>query len=475
MWQLPKSKTKPIYQEIVNLILSEIEKGNLSPGDRLPAERRLAELLKVNRSTVVHALDELVAMGMVIRKRGSGTIINDGKWGIYMGGPTNWRSYLSGSPFEKEDSYVTLVREKLVKQEEVINAYSGELPLSLVPDLDLPMTSWNDFLIQDRQQDSLGYIPLRQRICQQLAEEHHLIISSDELLLTSGAQQALFLLIQVLLQSGDAIAIEMPSTFYSLSIFQAAGVRLYGVPMDKEGLRVDLLEEVILKHKIKMIVVNPNFQNPTGTTLSEKRRRQLVVLARRYQLPIVEDDVFGELYFSEDKQVPLLKELDPDNVIYIGSLSKILGSTTKIGWLSAPKKVLENIVTVRQELDLSLSIFPQVLASYAIDNPDYSNHLTELRKTLKKRCEALMFYIDQELKDSVSYYTPSGGYYLWLTCQTKPLTRRDFLLLLEQDVIVTPGFILGTEGTSMRINFARLTPQESEKLVAKLKGIMLLN
>lgn len=411
------------------------------PGEKLPPERQLAEAFGVNRSTVVHALDELEAMGIIIRKRGSGTLINDGKWGVYTGGATNWRNYLSGA-FNRRHPYLDKLSQ-LAKDESLIDAFTGELPLELIPSLELPSISWNDFLVEESFQDELGYLPLRQQVVEDLNRDRSLTLTTDQLLLTSGAQQALFLIIQVLLQSGDAVAIEEPSSFYPLPIFQAAGVRLYGIPVDEDGMKIDLLEQMIVRRKIKMVLVNPNFQNPTGTTMSLTRRKQLIALCQNYQIPIVEDDVFSQLHFSEEAKPVLLKELDSENVIYIGSLSKILGTTTKIGWLSAPVKVTERLAEARREMDFTLSIFPQVLALSALKNRQFEQQIKLLRQELKRRRDVLIGYLQSYLGRNVSYVIPNGGYYLWLRVNKGELKLKDYDQLLERGVLTMPSFLFG--------------------------------
>ena len=218
-----------------------------------------------------------------------------------------------------------------------------------------------------------------------------------------------------------------------------------------------------------MVLVNPNFQNPTGTTMSLARRKQLVALCQKYQIPIVEDDVFSQLYFSEEKKPVLLKELDNENVIYIGSLSKILGATTKIGWLSAPVRVTEKIAEARQEMDFTLSIFPQVLASSALSNPSYPDEIVALRHELVRRRDQLIDYLNRYLLGEVTYFIPEGGYYLWLRSKKKVFREKAFEWLLEQGVLVMPGFLFGVDQQSIRLNFARLNSETAERLVIKLK------
>lgn len=472
MWQLTDKSKKPIYQKIVALVLGHLKAGRLLPGEKIPPERVLAKELGVNRSTIVHALDELEAMGVVIRRQGSGTTVNDGKWGIYTGGTTNWRNYLADGAFQVREPYLEKLKSAVVKQEPgLIDSFTGELPLELIPPLELPTISWHDFLIEESLVDDLGYLPLRQRIMAKLKKEQGLEIAADQLLLTSGAQQALYLLIQVLLNNGDGIAIEEPSSFYHLSIFQAAGVRFFGVPVDKDGMRVDLLEEKIIRHQIKMVLVNPNFQNPTGTTMSYERRLKLIDLCQQYEIPIIEDDVFSELHFEEKDRPQLLAQLDRENVIYIGSLSKILGATTKIGWVSAPARVTAQLALARQELDFSLSIFPQVLATSALNNPNYQFEIAKLRQELSRRRDYLIQLLEKELAEEVRFVKPLGGYYLWVESRQGDWKREDFEKLLKENILTMPGFLFGADQNSLRLNFARLDEGASQRLVKIMKDV----
>ena len=262
MWQLAEKKTTPIYQQIIEQIISYIQDGTLQPGDKLPAERKLAEYYQVNRSTVVHALEELASLGWVLRRQGSGTIVNEGNWGRSTIPRVDWRSLFTQETLPKEPFVEKAY--PLLKNPDAIDLYSGELPLSMIPDFRFPSYTWEELLLEEKKQSPLGYRPLQQVICQRIKLEQKIDVSSNQVLITSGAQQAMFLLLQVMLQSGDSVAIEDPSFLYSLPIFASAGVRLYGVEMDREGMRIDKLEQLILTKKIKLIILNPTFKIQLG-------------------------------------------------------------------------------------------------------------------------------------------------------------------------------------------------------------------
>lgn len=469
MWYIKKEKSVPIYITIMELILSYIKEGKLLPGERLPSERKLASFFEVNRSTVVHALDELVSLGWIVRKQGSGTIVNEGKWKIATLSKTDWRRYLEQNVFFKSDPIAKKIEDSIkTHPKNSIDAYTGELPMDLIPSFDFPTLTWKHFL-EEEQQDDLGYYPLRQSITESIEKEYHFTLSADSLLITSGAQQALFLILQVLLKPGDSVAIEAPSFLYALPIFQAAGIRLYGVEMNAEGISIDSLERVIRKHRVKMVMVNPSFQNPTGKVMTLERRRALVSICQNYQVPILEDDVFASLHFHTSNMIQPLKKLDPENVLYIGSLSKILGSTTKIGWLSAPSSVSQKLAEARQIMDFSLSIFPQLLANLALNDPTFLTKITELRKILAKRGEAVYKILVDSKEWSVE--KPKGGFYLWAVWKSGDFRQKEWDLFVKEGLLIAPSILFSEQRNGIRINFSRINDENIKLFSIKFKEI----
>ncbi|MCB5954370.1 PLP-dependent aminotransferase family protein [Enterococcus sp. CWB-B31] len=469
MWELNKEKGLPVYRKIIELILSYIREGELLPGEKLPAERRLAEKLGVNRSTVVHALEELEDMGWLIRKQGSGSFVAEGKWGIASTARTDWRRYLEQNAFNKTEPFIEKMNQLMSENsDQILDVYTGELPLELIPSFDIPPLTWKHFL-EEEEQDDFGYLPLRESICRMVEKEYDFSLQKESLLITSGAQQALFLILQVLLRAGDSVAIEDPSFFYALPIFQAAGIRLYGVPMDDEGIELMSLEQLIRQHRVKMVMVNPSFQNPTGKVMGVRRRQELVKLCQKYQIPIVEDDVFGQLSEISAIQIPPLKKLDPENVLYIGSLSKILGSTTKIGWLSAPPSVNRQIAEARKIMDFSLSIFPQLLGNIALNDPSFDEKLSLLKNEVHQRGEAV--YTVLKKLECWKVEKPQGGFYLWATFLGKELKQNDWQQFLREGLLAAPGFLFSRDRNSVRINFSRVSAEQLPLFRQKIEKI----
>lgn len=467
MWEKIRKKEKAAYIQIMEQVTEQIRKGNLQGGERLPSERKLAELFGVNRTTVVRSLEELTSMGVLIRKQGSGTFVNEEKWGVYSEPRIDWRNYLSQSLLFEEDSFLSEFQERK-NQKQLLDVFSGELPTALIPSFEFPPFSWNKMVSEEINQDELGYLPLREAINQLIKTMYDYAPKREETLITAGGQQGVFLILQTLLSSGESVAVEAPSFFYQLPMFQAAGVRLFGVPMDDEGMQVDALEEMILAKKIKMVMVNPNFQNPTGTVMSLARRKALIALCRSYHIPIVEDDVFAELSYNKPT-LPTLKKLDPENVLYIGSFSKILGNTTRIGWICAPNHVLRSLIKARKTMDFSVSIIPQVLAYWALSDESYEKKLNQLGNQLHAQANEFQRWLNHQ-----SFWhgrAPEGGYYSWLTWNGKPLTKSLAKQMLSLGIAAGPAYLYGSKDNGLRINVSRIHQKNFKEFVKKMDSL----
>lgn len=466
---LERETNTPLYRQIMNQLISQIDEGVLYENYRLPSERELASQLGVNRSTVVRAYDELNAEGFVEKRASSGTYVI-GQSEAQTVNHLRERIQFNYQKYQQND-YVTKV-EEMIKTEgkNVLDAYSGELPYNLIPNISLPNVDWQSFLSVEVSR--FGYRPLRKNISTLVSEMYSHEPKIEEIMLTAGGQQSLVLLIQSLLKPGDTVALEDPSFFNGISLLIAMSIKVVRIPVDKDGLCVNELEDAIKKESIQLVLTNPNFQNPTGTTMSIARRKKLIELCELYRIPIIEDDVFGQLGYESPNRIPLLKELSPQLVIYIGSLSKILGSRMQLGWIEAPVYVLDEVAKLRDEYETQLNIFPQVMASYAVSDAEFSEKLIVLRQTLEERMRYFIELIKRELSSSLDYTIPRGGYYIWLTYTGRTLTKEDWRLLIDSSIGVLPGFVMSNQMQSCRVNVSRLTKKQIDVFIIKFKEII---
>lgn len=440
------------YQEIMEDILQQALTGKILVGDRLSSERKLAQHYQVNRSTITHALDELTAQGFLLRKIGSGSYLNKIPSSAQL--PV-WRNFPTNSFHQ--------LLPNLVKKlpEDSLDGYTGELPLDLIPRIPLPKFNWQDFL-QAEDHQARGYLPLRQL----LAENNQ--TKADEILITSGAQQGIFLILQVLLKPLEKVAVLAPSFFWNLPIFTAAQIQKVAVPFHQGKIDYEVFAEKIQRHHLKMLFINPTFQNPTGYTMSVTARRELIAFAKKQQLLIVEDDAFAKLYFPETPMLPTLHELAPEYVLHLGSLSKILGTTTKIGWLLGPEKIIQQLSFARQQLDFSLSIFPQVFATVALSHLEFPQQLRQLQEKIQQRGQAL--YLAQQESRLGQAQKPTGGFYLWLTDLPAEINEELLEKMRQQGIMAAPGFLFAGPNNSLRINFTRIPAKLAPIFFQKLQA-----
>ena len=339
MWN--KQKLTPfngaLFKKVTQLIENYIEQGVLIAGERLPSERNLAKDLQVNRSTIVHALDILTERGILVRKQGSGTFVNEQKWGLQVYSTINWR-LPANFYHHRKNVYQQKVLQVRRQMTHICDLANGDLPTNMIPKLILPHITSHEMVAYEKQSDTLqlGLPSLKQQIANYMSTQFAMTIDTDQILITSGTQQSLFLITQGLLKPGDAIGIESPSYFYSLPLFQAAGVRLYGIECDAEGITLESLQKVALERQIRWLFLNPIFQNPTGCVMSNPRKKQILAFCRQQCIGIVEDDAYSGLAFDAKVDIAPIKKFDTSNqVVYLGSLSKYIGRNIRIGWMIA--------------------------------------------------------------------------------------------------------------------------------------------
>ncbi len=454
-WKPDRQIKKAIYKQLAEFIENGIADGSFPLDKPLPSERNLAKLLELNRSTVVAAYDELESNGLIERKRGSGTTISKDIWGITKKRVPSWNRYIEAGSFLPNVPVMQRIRKEMVDHH-LINLASGELSEDLFPIKTLREITSNRSYI-----GSLGYDHpqgsevLRKTIAHHMEEYRGLHTNPSSILITSGAQQALHLIIQCLLKPGDAVAIEDPSYHYSLPLFESAGVKAYFLTADKNGIKPDDLISLHRKHRIRMIFLNPAFQNPTGVSLSQKRRKEILEISSQYGIPVVEDDPYSLTSFSGKPIFPL-KSMDQNgNVLYISSLSKIVASGLRIGWIIGPKPVIERLSDAKQQIDFGHSSYSQWIANDFLDSPSFASHLNHLINQLESRRNQIIESLDTYLKGEVEFLIPTGGIHLW--CKIKQEVNENRLLeeSLKNGVIYAPGSTMGSNHHYVRFTYAK--------------------
>lgn len=472
-WKVNREADKPLYQQIFEFIEEKIAYGEFPPGSLLPSERKLAEQLNVNRMTIVHVYDELQASGLVERKKGSGTRVSTHKWGVLPKGITNWRKYVEGGSFLPTYPLIKRIREEVKRMENGFDLASGELSADLFPAHFLQSSFTEQPFPNDLgYEHPQGHLAFRETVAAYVKAYHNINTTSSSVLITSGAQQALYLITQCLLSPGDAVAIEAPSYCYSLPLFQSAGLRIFGLPVDAYGINPDDIVALHRKHQIRMIFLNPTYQNPTGTVLTDIRRKKVLEISAELGIPIVEDDPFSLLSFEDERHSPIKSFDQSGNVLYIGSLSKVIASSLRIGWLIGPQSVINRLADARQQMDFGLSIFPQLIANQFLQSDDYPDHLKILRQEILDRRNEMISALQEALGGKVDFTVPKGGLHIWCKINQDVDDQKLVEEGIKSKILFMPGSVYGFPNGYARFTYARLKRESIKEAISRFAEVL---
>jgi len=328
-----------------------------------------------------------------------------------------------------------------------------------------------------------GYEPLREMIARHTSR-YGVKAKPEHVLITSGSQQALDLIGKLLINSGDRVLVEAPTYLGALQAFNVYGAEYVCVPSDNDGLRTDVLEKP-LRSGPKFMYVLPNFQNPGGTTLAEGRRHELVLVADRYGIPIIEDDPYGQLRYEGDHLTPLIvldrENLRRDdgyskgNVIYLSTFSKTLAPGLRLGWMVAPPDVIAKLVQLKQGADLHTSTFVQMVAYEVARDNFLDEHIKLIRRVYGERRDVMLEALEKNFPPEVTWTRPLGGLFLWVSLPQGMDCHQVFEAALKENVAFVPGdsFYAGNgyadEGRRhFRLNFSNAPPEQIREGIRRL-------
>lgn len=320
---------------------------------------------------------------------------------------------------------------------------------------------------------SEGYQPLRDTIMQWQKSDENIGRDFDSVLIVSGATQVMDLATKVLCNEGDTVICEEPSFIGSLNCFRSYGCKLKGVPVEADGMDVNALEEALkTTENVKFIYTIPNFQNPSGATMSLEKRKKVYSLAKEYGVTILEDNPYGYLRVSGNP-VPAIKSMDEDGiVIYAGSFSKILAPGLRVAFCIAPQEIIAKMTVGKQASDVHTPCLNQMIVYEWLKNYDVKAHISKIRKIYKKKLDLMCNCIDKELGDFVEYVRPEGGLFIWCKLPDDVNMLEFVQKAVEKKVAVVPGnaFLMDDTASTqyIRLNFS--TPSD-EGIINGIKAL----
>lgn len=314
-----------------------------------------------------------------------------------------------------------------------------------------------------------GYAPLREAVGSFMKKQYNIGRDNDELIITSGAQQVMDLITKSTCNEGDTVICEAPSFIGSLNSFRSYNAKLCGIPLEKDGMNIEVLEKALKTEKnVRFIYIICNFQNPSGVTTSLEKRKKIYELAKKYGVMILEDNPYGELRISGEN-VPSIKSFDEDGIVaYVGSFSKILSPGMRLGFVIAPKQIVSKMIVCKQGEDVHTNIWAQMVAHKFMTEYDFDGHLSKLREIYRKKAEFCMKLLDDFLvPQKITYDRIEGGLFIWCRLPQN-VDMNDFCKqAVLRKVCVVPGNAFLTDeneqSSCFRINFSTPTDEQLEK------------
>lgn len=310
-----------------------------------------------------------------------------------------------------------------------------------------------------------GYPQLRERLREFARQRYDAYHENDDLIVTSGAQQAIELTCKVLCDEGDVVLCEDPSFIGSLNSFRSYNVQLKGVPMQEDGIDIEALSKILeTTPRVRFIYTIPNFQNPTGVTMSLEKRRALYALARLHDIIILEDNPYGELRFSGEA-LPTLKSMDADDrVVYVGSFSKILSPGMRVGFVSAHRELIAKITVAKQCSDVHSNILAQLICERFLAETDMDAHVARLQNIYRHKSGLMLTAMAETFSSKVSYQKPQGGLFIWCTLpEGSDVPALAKLAIEKHRVAIVPGvafsIVEGAPSPSFRLNYSSCTDE----------------
>lgn len=439
-----------LYKNLRTLIFNSI----LKPHEKLPPIRKMAEYIKVNNVTVVNAYKLLEEDFLVYKKVGSGTFV---------------------SPVaDDENTADALVQPQSIKYDFSISSPTADL---------FPVEDFknvlNEVLERDKgfafgYQESKGFMPLRQSLCQYL-EKHDIHCSPEALQVISGAQQGIDLVSKAVLDYGDSVIVESPTYTGAIASFKLKGANIIEIPLTERGMDIDALSHQLKKGRVKLIYLMPNSQNPTGISYSEENKMAVLELAKQYNVWIMEDDYATDLYYTAERPKALKAIDDYNKTIYIKSFSKVLMPGLRLGFMIVPEQLSDAISIAKHSADISTSGLIQRAFDLYIRKGYWDRQMRVMNEIFYKRYQIMNRAMEKYCPSNVQWFLPSGGYNFWITLPAGHHSDELAWRLSDYGIAIVPGSVFyhtQIKSASFRLSMAGIDEDNIESGIQLMMQVL---
>ena len=473
-----------VYLQIAHALIEEIRRGRLEPGSALPGTRELAEGLDVNRKTIVQAYDELTAQGWVATDRTRGTFVSSEL-------PAVNGNHADGRPPPKQSRMPDKPDFRLV-------GTAPSLPLVVAdgnallfddgaPDTrEVPVVAlaraYRSALTRAARRNRLGYgdprgsLELREAVSTMLNVDRGLTTTPDNICLTRGSQMAIYLAARILAGPKDTVVVEELSYPPARESFRAAGAEVVAVGLDAQGMKIDELEEICRKKRVRAIYLTPHHQFPTTVSLKPDRRLRLLALAEQFGFAIVEDDYDHEFHFAHQPVLPLISADRWGKVVYIGSMSKLLTPSLRLGYLAAPKGFIDRAAAEIMTIDRQGDPATELAVADLIADGEIHRHTRKAMRLYAGRRLHMASLLTERFRDRIEFALPDGGLAIWARFVEKIDMEALSKAARTKGVQFLPAAAFTISGKPIRatrLGFASLNEAELDRATRRLRQALI--
>lgn len=460
---LDKSSSKALYLQIADHIIELIKNGTFTPKYALPSSRVLATELGVNRNTVIKALDLLIAEGWAVSAERKGLFVASTT--MMQGGnkSVNRRCQASKEvlPYQQVKFDSGLPDVKLAPIDELARAYRQ-------------IFSRNVRLNLMQESSPLGALKFREAVAIMLNQTRGMSALAQQVCITRGSQMALYLIAHTLFDEGDVVLVENPGYAPAWETFKHAGATLMPIGVDKEGMQVDSIEQILLNTSIKAVYTTPHHQYPTTVTLSLARRLKLVELSNQYGFTIIEDDYDSDFHFGQRPVAPISSLSLAQNIIYIGTMSKLVSASLRVGYFIASPQFIEKVSHLRSIIDLQGDNIMEYAILELVESGALKRHIRKASKIYLSKRNLVATLLDKYLADKVEYNLPEGGLAFWISLKKEQdmTLLRNRLEKLHVSILPTSNYSFDVPVLGIRLGYGSLSEEQLEEGISKLAKVL---
>lgn len=465
-WKPNRDLDISIQVQIIQYIKSKINNGEWTVGTKLPPQRELAALFEVNRSTVVSALEELIADGLLETKIGSGTTVCNTTWNLITKPSPNWHDYVQAGMHEPNVKLIQAIN--LAEADpSMIRLGTGELAPDLLPSAEISSLLRNADTLPLSYSEPKGSYALRIQLSQYL-QKKDINVSPAAILITSGSLQALQLIAGGLLKKGSTVLYESPSYIQSVPVFQSAGINIFGLTKKDTDI-TQKIRQYMRTNDAALFYANPTFHNPTGRIWDITERQRLLQACQQLSLPIIEDDAYYDLWLDTPPPPPLKAMDTQGTVLYTGSFSKSISPGLRIGWIAGPEPVIDRLADSKMQTDYGASSLSQFAVERWLATDFHSGAIEKTRTALRARRDVVLKLLQENFKDIADWVKPLGGFYIWLRLHQSVPIHTLFEKAIQRGILLNPGQIYERNDTQhLRLSYAYASIDQFEYALKQL-------